>query len=148
MVNALGAIPVPSDLANIKPFIDAIETRIKEKIEPSVVGEEHYNVARGVIETLERYKELSDIIAILGMDELSDEDKKIVARARKIRNFLSQPFHVASRFSGLDGIFVKREDTVRSFKAILDGEADDLPEVAFLYVGTIEEARKKAESYK
>ena len=97
---------------------------------------------------LERYKELSDIIAILGMDELSDEDKKTVARARKIRNFLSQPFHVAARFSGLDGIFVKREDTVRSFKAILDGEADDLPEVAFLYVGTIEEARKKAESLK
>ena len=82
------------------------------------------------------------------MDELSDEDKKVVARARKIRNFLSQPFHVAARFSGLEGVFVKREDTVRSVKAILDGEVDDLPEMAFLYVGTIEEARKKAESYK
>ena len=80
--------------------------------------------------------------------ELSDEDKLTVARARKIRNFLSQPFHVASRFSGVEGIFVKREDTVRSFKAILNGEADDLPEVAFLYVGTIEDARKKAESYR
>ena len=79
------------------------------------------------------------------MDELSDEDKKIVARARRIRNFLSQPFHVASQFNGIEGIYVKVEDTVRSFKAILDGEADDLPESAFLYVGTIEEARAKAE---
>ena len=131
----------------IYPAVDPLNSS-STALEPSIVGEEHYQVARGVIETLERYKELSDIIAILGMDELSDEDKKIVARARKIRNFLSQPFHVASRFSGLEGIFVKREETVRSFKAILDGEADDLPEVAFLYVGTIEEARKKAESYK
>ena len=117
-------------------------------LEPAIVGEEHYSVARRVIEILERYKELSDIIAILGMDELSDEDKKIVERARKIRNFLSQPFHVASQFNGIPGIYVKVADTVRSFKAILDGEADDLPEVAFLYVGTIEEARKKAESLK
>jgi len=130
----------------IYPAVDPLNSS-STALEASIVGEEHYKVARGVIETLERYKELSDIIAILGMDELSDEDKKIVARARKIRNFLSQPFHVASRFSGLEGIFVKREDTVRSFKAILDGEVDDLPEVAFLYVGTIEEAKKKAESY-
>ena len=131
----------------IYPAVDPLNSS-STALEASVVGQEHYDVARGVIETLERYKELSDIIAILGMDELSDEDKKIVARARKIRNFLSQPFHVASRFSGVEGIFVKREDTVRSFKAILNGEADDLPEVAFLYVGTIEDARRKAESYR
>ena len=131
----------------IYPAVDPLNSS-STALEANVVGQEHYDVARGVIETLERYKELSDIIAILGMDELSDEDKKIVARARKIRNFLSQPFHVASRFSGVEGIFVKREDTVRSFKAILNGEADDLPEVAFLYVGTIEDARKKAESYR
>ena len=131
----------------IYPAVDPLNSS-STALEANVVGQEHYDVARGVIETLERYKELSDIIAILGMDELSDEDKLTVARARKIRNFLSQPFHVASRFSGVEGIFVKREDTVRSFKAILDGEADDLPEVAFLYVGTIEDARKKAESYK
>ena len=108
------------------------------------MGEEHYEVARGVIETLEKYKELSDIIAILGIDELSDEDKLIVSRARKIRNFLSQPFHVAQRFSGIEGVFVRREDTVRSFKAILSGEVDHLPEVAFLYAGTIDDVIRKS----
>ena len=131
----------------IFPAVDPLNST-STALEPGVVGQEHYEVARRIIEILERYKELSDIIAILGMDELSDEDKKIVARARRIRNFLSQPFHVASHFNGIEGIYVKVEDTVRSFKAILDGEADDLPEVAFLYVGTIEEARKKAESLK
>ena len=131
----------------IYPAVDPLNSS-STALEPGIVGEEHYNVARRVIEILERYKELSDIIAILGMDELSDEDKKIVERARKIRNFLSQPFHVASQFNGIPGIYVKVNDTVRSFKAILDGEADDLPEVAFLYVGTIEEVRKKAESLK
>ena len=129
----------------IFPAVDPLNST-STALEPGVVGEEHYQVARKIIEILERYKELSDIIAILGMDELSDEDKKIVARARRIRNFLSQPFHVASHFNGIEGIYVKVEDTVRSFKAILNGEADDLPESAFLYVGTIEEARKKAES--
>ena len=129
----------------IFPAVDPLNST-STALEPGIVGKEHYEVARRVIEILERYKELSDIIAILGMDELSDEDKKIVARARRIRNFLSQPLHVASAFNGLEGIFVKVEDTVRSFKTILDGEADDLPESAFLYVGTIEEARKKAES--
>ena len=129
----------------IFPAVDPLNST-STALEPGVVGEEHYEVARKVIEILERYKELSDIIAILGMDELSDEDKKIVARARRIRNFLSQPFHVASQFNGIAGITVKVEDTVRSFKAILNGEADDLPESAFLYVGTIEEARKKAEN--
>ena len=131
----------------IYPAVDPLNSS-SSALEPAIVGEEHYAVARRVIEILERYKELSDIIAILGMDELSDEDKKLVERARKIRNFLSQPFHVASQFNGIPGIYVKVADTVRSFKAILDGEADDLPEVAFLYVGTIEEARKKAESLK
>ena len=131
----------------IYPAVDPLASS-STALEPGIVGEEHYQVARQVIEILERYKELSDIIAILGMDELSEEDKKIVERARKIRNFLSQPFHVATHFNGIPGIYIKVEDTVRSFKAILNGEADDLPEVAFLYVGTIEEARKKAESLK
>ena len=129
----------------IFPAVDPLNSS-STALEPAVVGKEHYEVARRVIEILERYKELSDIIAILGMDELSDEDKKIVARARRIRNFLSQPFHVASQFNGIPGIYVKVADTVRSFKAILDGEGDDLPESAFLYVGTIEEAKKKAET--
>ncbi len=131
----------------IYPAVDPLNSS-SNALSPSVVGQEHYDVARKVIEILARYKELSDIIAILGIDELSEEDKKIVSRARRIRNFLSQPFHVASQFNGIPGIFVKREDTVRSFKAILDGEGDDLPEMAFLYVGTIEEAKKKAESLK
>ncbi len=131
----------------IYPAVDPLNSS-STALDPQIVGEEHYQVARGVIEILERYKELSDIIAILGMDELSEEDKKIVERARRIRNFLSQPFHVAAHFNGIPGIYVKVSDTVRSFKAILNGEADDLPEVAFLYVGTIEEARQKAESLK
>ena len=131
----------------IYPAVDPLASS-STALEVSVVGEEHYHVARRVIEILERYKELSDIIAILGMDELSEEDKKTVARARRIRNFLSQPFHVASQFNGIEGIFVKIPDTVRSFKAILEGQADDLPEAAFLYVGTIEDARKKAETLK
>ncbi len=131
----------------IYPAVDPLNSS-STALEPAIVGEEHYAVARRVIEILERYKELSDIIAILGMDELSEEDKKVVERARKIRNFLSQPFHVATQFNGIPGIYVKVEDTVRSFKAILDGEVDDLPEVAFLYVGTIEEVKKKAESLK
>ncbi len=131
----------------IYPAVDPLASS-STALEPAIVGEEHYNVARKVIEILARYKELSDIIAILGMDELSEEDKKLVERARKIRNFLSQPFHVATQFNGIEGKYVKISDTVRSFKAILNGEADDLPEVAFLYVGTIEEARKKAESLK
>ena len=127
----------------IYPAVSPLESG-SNALEPSIVGEEHYQVARGVQQILQRYKELTDIIAILGMDELSEEDKLIVNRARKIRNFLSQPFNVAAKFNGFPGIFVKREDTVRSFKAILDGEADDLPESAFLYVGTIEDAKNKA----
>ena len=131
----------------IYPAVDPLESS-SNALEPAVVGKEHYQVARKVIEILQRYKDLSDIIAILGMDELSEEDKLTVNRARKIRNFLSQPFHVASQFNGIEGVFVKVEDTVRSFKEILDGKADDIPEVAFLYVGTIEDVYRKAESLK
>lgn len=131
----------------IFPAVDPLNSS-STALEPTIVGEEHYNVARKVIEILEKYKELSDIIAILGMDELSDEDKLTVARARRIRNFLSQPFHVASHFNGIEGKYVKLPDTIRSFKEIIEGKADDIPEVCFLYVGTIEEARKKAEQLK
>ncbi len=131
----------------IFPAVDPLESS-SNALEPDVVGEEHYEVARRVIEILQRYKDLSDIIAILGMDELSEEDKLIVNRARRIRNFLSQPFHVATQFNGIEGIYVKVSDTVRSFKEILDGHVDDIPEVAFLYVGTIEDVKRKAESLK
>lgn len=131
----------------IFPAVDPLESS-SNALEASVVGEEHYNVARAVIQILQKYKELSDIIAILGVEELSDEDKVIVNRARRIRNFLSQPFYVAEQFSGTKGLTVKVSDTVRSFKAILDGEVDDLPEAAFLYVGTIEDVRRKAETLK
>ena len=111
---------------------------------PEVLGEDHYNVARGVQEILQRYKELQDIIAILGMDELSDEDRLTVGRARKIQKFLSQPFFVAQQFTGLDGRYVEVEDTVRSFKGILDGQYDHLPEQAFYMVGSIEDVLEKA----
>jgi len=131
----------------IYPAVDPLNSS-STALEPAIVGDEHYAVARRVIEILQRYKELSDIIAILGMDELSEEDKKTVERARKIRNFLSQPFHVARQFNGIEGKYVKIADTVRSFKEILDGKADELSEAAFLYVGTIEEARAKAEELK
>ena len=127
----------------IYPAVDPLDST-SNILEPSVVGEEHYKVAREVQKILQRYKELQDIIAILGMDELSDEDKVIVARARRIRNFLSQPFSVAEGFSGLKGIYVPVKDTVRSFRAILDGKYDNYSESAFLYVGTIEDIEKKA----
>ena len=127
----------------IYPAVDPLESSSR-MLDPLVVGEEHYKVARGVQELLQRYKELQDIIAILGMDELSEEDKVIVNRARRARNFLSQPFSVATQFSGLEGKYVKVEDTVRSFKELLEGKYDDLPELAFMSVGTIEEAREKA----
>ena len=111
-----------------------------------MVGQEHYEVAQGVQQTLQRYHELRDIIAILGMDELSEEDKQLVYRARKMQQFFSQPMFVASQFTGQEGKFVRREDTVRSFKAILDGEHDDLPENAFYMVGGIEDAVAKAKT--
>lgn len=128
----------------IYPAVDPLDSS-SNILDPNIVGKEHYEVARGVQSILQRYKELQDIIAILGMDELSDEDKKIVNRARRIRNFLSQPFHVAEVFNGFPGKYVPVKETIRSFKEILDGKYDDLPEQAFLYVGTIEEVVKKAE---
>lgn len=127
----------------IYPAVDPLESSSR-MLDPLIVGEEHYKVARGVQELLQRYKELQDIIAILGMDELSEEDKVIVNRARRARNFLSQPFSVATQFSGLEGKYVKIEDTVRSFKELLEGKYDDLPELAFMSVGAIEEVKEKA----
>ena len=111
-----------------------------------MVGQEHYDTAQGVQQTLQRYQELRDIIAILGMDELSEEDKQLVYRARKMQQFFSQPMFVAEQFTGQSGKFVTREDTVRSFKAILDGEYDHLPENAFYMVGNIEDAVEKAKT--
>jgi len=113
-------------------------------LDPLVVGQEHYEVARQVQEILQTYKDLQDIIAILGMDELSEEDKLVVARARKIQRFLSQPFHVAEQFTGNPGVYVKLPDTIRGFKEIVEGKYDDLPEQAFYMVGTIEAAVEKA----
>ena len=112
------------------------------------MGREHYETARRVQEVLQKYNELQDIIAILGMDELSDEDKKTVARARKIQRFLAQPTHVAEKFTGLPGVYVPLRETVRGFRAILDGEMDDYPEAAFYNVGTIADAVRKAEKLK
>ncbi|WP_286154207.1 F0F1 ATP synthase subunit beta, partial [Sporofaciens musculi] len=129
----------------IYPAVDPLESSSRI-LDPLVVGEEHYEVARGVQQILQRYKELQDIIAILGMDELSEEDKVIVNRARRVRNFLSQPFHVAEVFSGIEGSYTSKEDTVRSFKELLEGKYDDLPEQAFMFVGTIEEAVEKAKT--
>ncbi len=127
----------------IYPAVDPLASTSR-LLEPGVVGEEHYAVARRVQSILQRYKELQDIIAILGMDELSETDKQLVGRARRIQRFLSQPFHVAEQFTGLKGCFVKIEDTVRGFKEICDGKHDDLPEQAFYLVGTIEDAVEKA----
>ena len=112
------------------------------------MGIEHYEVARDVQKILQRYKELQDIIAIMGMDELSEEDKLIVARARKIQRFLSQPFSVAEQFTGMEGRYVPLKETIRGFREILDGKHDDLPESAFLFVGTIDEAVEKAKKLK
>ena len=133
------------DISNlgIYPAVDPLDSSSRI-LDPNVVGEDHYNVARRVQEILQRYKELQDIIAILGMDELSDEDKITVARARKIQRFLSQPFHVAEAFTNQPGKYVPIKETIRGFKEILEGKHDDIPESAFLYVGTIEEAVEKA----
>ena len=127
----------------IYPAVDPLKSTSK-MLTPGTVGEEHYAVARGVQQTLQRYQDLRDIIAILGMEELSDDDKLVVTRARKIQRFLSQPFFVAEQFTGTPGKFVKLEDTIRSFKEILDGKHDDLPEQAFYMVGSIDEAIEKA----
>lgn len=131
----------------IYPAVDPLESS-STILDPQIIGKEHYEVARQVQQILQRFKELQDIIAILGMDELSEEDKVIVARARRIRNFLSQPFFVAEVFNNIKGVFVPVSETVRSFKEILEGKYDDLPEQAFLYVGTIEDAVKKAQMLK
>ncbi|SFG05763.1 ATP synthase F1 subcomplex beta subunit [Novosphingobium sp. CF614] len=127
----------------IYPAVDPLDSTSRV-LEPRVVGQEHYETARKVQETLQKYKSLQDIIAILGMDELSEEDKLTVARARKIQKFLSQPFHVAEVFTGIPGKFVQIEDTVKSFKAVVEGEYDHLPEAAFYMVGGIDEAVEKA----
>ena len=127
----------------IYPAVDALDSSSR-MLDPLVVGEEHYEVARGVQALLQKYKELQDIIAILGMDELSEEDKIIVNRARRVRNFLSQPFFAGEQFTGMQGRYVSKEDTVRSFKALLNGDYDQYPEAAFMYVGTIEEVVEKA----
>lgn len=126
----------------IYPAVDPLESTSRI-LDPRVIGEEHFQVARHVQEVLQHYKDLQDIIAILGMDELSDEDKLIVARARKIQRFLSQPFHVAEPFTGQPGVFVPLEETIRGFKEILEGELDDVPEQAFLMAGTIDEVKKR-----
>ena len=131
----------------IYPAVDPLESSSRI-LEADIVGEEHYEVARKVQEALQKYKELQDIIAILGMDELSDEDKTGVFRARKIQKFLSQPFHVAENFTGIKGVYVPVKETIRGFKAILDGEMDEYPENAFFNVGTIEDVKKKAEEMK
>jgi F-type H+-transporting ATPase subunit beta len=131
----------------IYPAVDPLDSTSRQ-LDPQVVGEEHYQVARAVQSTLQRYKELRDIIAILGMDELSPEDKLVVGRARKIQRFLSQPFHVAEVFTGSPGKYVSLKDTIKGFKAIVDGEYDDLPEQAFYMVGGIEEAIEKAKTTK
>ena len=128
----------------IYPAVDPLESTSRI-LEAEIVGEEHYRVARAVQETLQKYSELQDIIAILGMDELDEADKKVVLRARRIQRFLSQPFHVAEKFSGVPGRYVSREDTIRGFREIVDGRMDDYPESAFFNVGGIEEVREKAE---
>ena len=128
----------------IYPAVDPLESTSRI-LSPEVLGEEHYKVAREVQRILQRYQELMDIIAIMGMDELSDEDKLLVTRARKIQRFLSQPFHVSEKFTGFDGVYVPLSETIRGFKEIIEGKHDDLPESAFLFVGTIDDAVKKAE---
>jgi F-type H+-transporting ATPase subunit beta len=128
----------------IYPAVDPLDSTSRI-LSPDIVGEEHYQTAQRVKEMLQKYKELQDIIAILGMDELSEEDKLIVHRARRVRRFLSQPFHVAEQFTGLQGVLVDIKDTIKGFNMIMDGEVDQYPEAAFNLVGTIEEAIEKGE---
>ena len=131
----------------IYPAVDPLDSTSRI-LSPDVVGIEHYEVARDVQRILQRYKELQDIIAIMGMDELSEEDKLIVARARKIQRVLSQPFSVVEQFTGMEGRYVPLKETIRGFREILDGKHDSLPEYAFLFVGTIDEAVEKAKAIK
>jgi F-type H+-transporting ATPase subunit beta len=128
----------------IYPAVDPLGSTSRI-LDPNIVGEEHYRTAREVQRILQRYKDLQDIIAILGIDELSEDDKLVVARARKIERFFSQPFYVAERFTGIPGHYVPLKETVRGFREILDGNCDDLPEQAFMMAGTIEDVREKAE---
>jgi F-type H+/Na+-transporting ATPase subunit beta len=129
----------------IYPAVDPLASSSRI-LDPRVIGQEHYDTAQDVKRVLQRYKDLQDIIAILGLDELSDEDKLIVSRARKIQRFFSQPFFVAAQFTGLEGKYVKLEDTVKGFRELVDGKHDDLPEQAFYMVGTIEEAIERAKT--
>ena len=131
----------------IYPAVDPLDSTSRI-LDPRVIGDDHYAVARKVQETLQKYKSLQDIIAILGMDELSEEDKLVVDRARKIQRFLSQPFHVAEVFTGTPGVFVNLKDTIKGFKGLVDGDFDDVPEAAFYMVGTIEEAIEKSKKMK
>ncbi len=131
----------------IYPAVDPLDSTSRQ-VDPNIIGEEHYSICRRVQETLQRYKELRDIIAILGMDELAPEDKLTVMRARKIQNYLSQPFHVAEVFTGAPGKYVPLKETIRGFKMIVEGECDELPEQAFYMVGTIDEAFEKAKTLK
>jgi F-type H+/Na+-transporting ATPase subunit beta len=128
----------------IYPAVDPLASNSRI-LDPQIVGDEHYNTAQSVKRILQRYKDLQDIIAILGLDELSEDDKLTVARARKIQRFFSQPFFVGEQFTGLKGEYVKVEDTVKGFREILEGNCDDMPEQAFYMVGTIEQAREKAQ---
>ena len=127
----------------IYPAVDPLESTSRI-LEPGILGQEHYDVATNVKEILQQYNDLQDIINILGMDELSEDDKKVVRRARRIQRFFSQPFSVAEQFTGFPGKYVKLEDTIRSFKEIIDGKHDDLPEQAFMFCGTIEDVLEKA----
>ena len=145
-VTSVQAVYVPAE-QGIYPAVDPLESTSRI-LEPDIVGEEHYNIARAVQSTLQKYRELQDIIAILGMEELSDEDKKTVARARRIQRFLSQPFYVAEKFSGAPGVFVPLHETLRGFKEILSGAMDDYPEAAFFNAGTIDDVKRKAEQLK
>ena len=153
-ITSIQAVYVPADdLTDPSPattfgHLDATVVLSRRQVDPNIIGEEHYKVCRRVQETLQRYKELRDIIAILGMDELAPEDKMTVMRARKIQRFLSQPFHVAEVFTGAPGKYVPLKETIRGFKMIVDGECDELPEQAFYMVGTIDEAFEKAKTLK
>ena len=129
----------------IYPAVDPLESSSRI-LEENVVGKEHYETAQSVLQILQKYKELQDIIAILGMEELSDEDKQTVYRARKIRNFLSQPFHVAEQFTGIPGKYVPLKDTIKGFQAIIGGDLDEVPETAFFNTGTIDEVWEKSKS--
>jgi F-type H+-transporting ATPase subunit beta len=131
----------------IYPAVDPLDSTSRI-MAPGILGQDHYDVSKNCKEILQHYKDLQDIINILGMDELSDEDKTVVRRARRIERFFSQPFHVAEQFTGFSGKYVKIEDTIRGFKGIINGDYDELPEGAFMYVGTIEEAVEKAKKMK